>query len=80
MKVRFSSIVSVTELLKIAVLVLLTLERATALGALPLGSVHIQLNLPSPITVQERVMLGLGLTSAMVVMKGAVVGLASTRG
>ena len=38
-------------------LVLVTFERITALGGLPSGSVHCQLNLPSPATVQERVRL-----------------------
>ena len=42
-------------LVKVAMLVLVTLERITALGGLPYGSVHCQLNLPSPATVQERV-------------------------
>ena len=44
-------------LVKVAMLVLVTFERITALGGLPSGSVHCQLNLPSPATVQERVRL-----------------------
>ena len=44
-------------LVKVAVLVLVTFERITALGGLPSGSVHCQQNLPSPATVQERMRL-----------------------
>ena len=57
-KVRFLSSVPPPVplmLVKVAMLVLVTFERITALGGLPSGSVHCQLNLPSPATVQERV-------------------------
>ena len=59
-KVRFLSSVSPPVplmLVKVAVLVLVTFERITALGGSPSGYVHCQLNLPSPATVQERVRL-----------------------
>ena len=57
-KVRFLSSVPSPVLLmlvKVAMLVLVTFERITALGGLQSGSVHCQLNLPSPAAVQERV-------------------------
>ena len=57
-KVRFLSSVPPPVplmLVKVAILVLVTFERITPLGGLPSGSVHCQLNLPSPATVQERV-------------------------
>ena len=60
LKVRFLSSVPPPVplmLVKVAMLVLVTFERITALGGLPSGSVHCQLNLPSPATVQERVRL-----------------------
>ena len=44
-------------LVKVAMLVLVTFESITALGGLPSGYVHCQLNLPSSATVQERVRL-----------------------
>ena len=59
-KVRFLSSVPPPVplmLVKVAMLVLVTFERVAALGGLPSGSVHCQLNLPSPATVQERVRL-----------------------
>ena len=59
-KVRFLSSVPPPVplmLVKVAMLVLVTFERITALGGLPSGSVHCQLNLPSPSTVQERLKL-----------------------
>ena len=59
-KVRFLSSVPPPVplmLVKVAMLVLVTFERITALGGLPSVSVHCQLNLPSPATVQERVRL-----------------------
>ena len=59
-KVRFLSSVPPSVplmLVKVAMLVLVTFERIAALGGLPSGSVHCQLNLPSPATVQERLML-----------------------
>ena len=59
-------------LVKVAMLVLVTFERITALGGLPSGSVHCQLNLPSPATVQERVRLGERLAASS--LAGAVLG------
>ena len=59
-------------LVKVAVLVLVTFERITALGGLPSGSIHCQLNLPSPATVQERVRLGERLAASS--LAGAVLG------
>ena len=59
-KVRFLSSVPPPVplmLMKVAMLVLVTFERITALGGLPSGCVHCQLNLPSPSTVQERLKL-----------------------
>ena len=60
-KVRLASLalplIMISMLVKVAMLVLVTFERITALGGLPSGSVHCQLNLPSPSTVQERLML-----------------------
>lgn len=43
---------------KRAVLVLLASESVTSLGVVPSGAVHCQLKLPSPLTEQERVRLG----------------------
>ena len=75
-KVRFlSSVPPPVPLMlgKVAMLVLVTFERITALGGLPSGSVHCQLNLPSPATVQERVRLSaLVLTGER--MEGGTVG------
>ena len=51
------SLIMISMLVKVAVLVLVTFERITTLGGLPSGSVHCQLNLPSPSTVQERLRL-----------------------
>ena len=59
-KVRFLSSVPLPVplmLVKVAMLVLVTFEKITTLGGLSSGSVHCQLNLPSPATVQERLML-----------------------
>ena len=59
-KVRFLSSVPPPVpmmLVKVTMLVLVTFERIAALGELPSGSVHCQLNLPSPATVQKRVRL-----------------------
>ena len=58
-KVRLVSLALplIMMLVKVAMLVLVTFERITALGGLPSGYVHCQLNLPSPATVQERVRL-----------------------
>ena len=51
------SLIMVSMLVKVAMLVLVKFERITALGGLPSGYVHCQLNLPSPSTVQERLKL-----------------------
>ena len=59
-------------LVNVAMLVLVTFERITALGGLPSESVHCQLNLPSPATVQERVRLGERLAASS--LSGAVLG------
>ena len=58
-KVRLVSLALslIMMLVKVAMLVLVTFERIKALGGLPSGSVHCQLNLPSPATVQERLKL-----------------------
>ena len=58
-KVRLVSLALplIMTLVKVAMLVLVTFKRITALGGLPSGSVHCQLNLPSPSIVQERLML-----------------------
>ena len=58
-KVRLASLALplIMMLVKVAMLVLVTFERITALGGLPSGSVHCQLNLPSSTTVQERLRL-----------------------
>ena len=57
MKVRLVSLALPLMLVKVALLVLVTFEKVIALGGLPSGFVHCQLNLPSPSTVQERVRL-----------------------
>ena len=60
-KVRLVSLALplIMTLVKVAMLVLVTFEKITALEGLtlPSGSVHCQLNLPSPATVQERLTL-----------------------
>ena len=74
-KVRFLSSVPPPVplmLVKVAMLVLVMFERITALGGLPSGYVHCQLNLPSPATVQERLRVGERLAASS--LAGAVLG------